>query len=169
VNNAGIATSEDLVFDTFDTTALRSIIETNIIGTLHMTAAFLSLLKSQPSATIMATTSGLAFLPNAASPTYSASKAFLHSWLQSLRFQLRHSSVEVLELVPPYVRTELSGPDQANDPRAMPLADYIAEVMQLLGMPDPPRGEILVDRAKQLQFAESSANYEQIFMDHNNR
>ncbi len=169
INNAGIATAEDLTAGAFDVTASRSIIETNVIGTLHMTSALLPLLKGQTRATIMATTSGLAFLPNAASPTYSASKAFLHSWLQSLRFQLRHSSVEVLELVPPYVQTELSGPEQANDPRAMPLADYIAEVMQLLGLPNPSRGEILVDRARQLRFAEANGDYDHVFVGYNNR
>jgi uncharacterized oxidoreductase len=134
-----------------------------------VTLALLPLLKGQPHATIMSTTSGLAFLPNAASPTYSPTKAFLHSWLQSLRFQLRHSAVEVLELVPPYVQTELSGPDQINDSRAMPLADYVAEVMQLLGVPDTSRGEILVERAKHLRFAEASGNYDQIFKGYNDR
>jgi uncharacterized oxidoreductase len=169
INNAGIAAAEDLTAGAFDLTVSRSVIETNVIGTLHVTSALLPLLKGQPHATIITTSSGLAFLPNAASPTYSATKAFLHSWLQSLRFQLRSSAVEVLELVPPYVQTELNGPDQANDQRAMPLADYVAEVMQLLGVPDPPRGEILVDRAKQLRFAEASGNYDQVFMGYNDR
>ena len=95
--------------------------------------------------------------------------AFLHSWLQSLRFQLRETSVEVIELVPPYVQTELSGPQQATDPHAMPLADYIAEVMQLVDNPNPSASEVLVERVKALRFAEKSQNYEQIFWANNNR
>jgi uncharacterized oxidoreductase len=137
VNNAGISKLEDLTADAIDLSAARSIIHTNIVSVLHLTAALLPTLKQQPHATIITTTSGLGFVPFAAFPTYCASKAFLHSWLQSLRFQLRATSVEVLELIPPYVQTELSGPHQATDPHAMPLADYIAEVMQILD--DPKR------------------------------
>ena len=67
-------------------------------------------------------------------------------------FQLRETSVEVLELAPPYVQTELGGPSQAIDPNAMPLANYIAEVMQNLSTPNPPHGEILVERVKSLRW-----------------
>jgi uncharacterized oxidoreductase len=105
----------------------------------------------------------VAFVPRNGFPTYCASKAFLHSWLQSLRFQLKETSVEVLELVPPYVQTELSGPDQVNDPEAMPLADYIAEVMQVLGNPQLPRGEILVKRVEVLRWAERNGVYDRTF------
>ena len=93
---------------------------------LHLTLALLPLLLKQPQATVLATTSGSAFVPNAMYPTYSASKAFLHSWLQSLRCQLRKTSVEVLELIPPYTQTELSGSAQATDPRAVPLERVVA-------------------------------------------
>jgi uncharacterized oxidoreductase len=79
-------------------------------------------------------------VPRADFPTYCASKAFLHSWLQSLRHQLRKVPVEVLELAPPYVQTALTGAEQAADPRAMPIDAYVAEVMQLLGQEDHPRG-----------------------------
>jgi uncharacterized oxidoreductase len=163
INNAGISRSEDLAADTIDLSVARSIIQTNIVSVIHLTAALLPILKRQPRSTIIATTSGLAFLPRADFPTYCASKAFLHSWLQSLRSQLRKTSVEVLELVPPYVQTELTGSDQATDPRAVLLADYIAEVMPLLGDPDPPRGEILVAGAEALRWAERNGEYEQLF------
>jgi uncharacterized oxidoreductase len=130
---------------------------------LHLTAALLPNLKQQPNSTIVTTSSGLAFVPLTAFPTYCASKAFLHSWLQSLRFQLRGTSVEVLELAPPYVQTELGGPQQASDPNAMPLADYIAEAMQLLSDTDSSHGEILVERVKPLRWAEKNGDYEQVF------
>jgi len=67
--------------------------------------------------------------------------------------------VEILELAPPYVQTELAGPSQATDPAAMPLADYISEVMQILGQPDLPDDEILVERVKALRWAERDGTY----------
>lgn len=163
VNNAGISRSEDLTADDGDMSVAQSIIQTNIVSVLQLTAALLPTLKQQPNSAIITTSSGLAFVPRSAFPTYCATKAFIHSWLQSLRFQLQTSSVKVLELVPPYVQTELAGPDQANDPNAMPLADYVAEVMQILGHPDLPRGEILVERVKALRSAEANNNYQQMY------
>ncbi len=71
--------------------------------------------------------------------------------------------MEVLELAPPYVQTDLGGPTQASDPLAMPLADYIAEVMQILSAPNPPHGEILVERVKALRWAERNAEHERMF------
>jgi short-subunit dehydrogenase involved in D-alanine esterification of teichoic acids len=85
----------------------------NIVSVLHLTAALLPILKEHPNSTIITTTSGLAFVPRANFPTYCASKAFLHSWLQSLRFQLRETSVEVLEFAPAYVQTELGFPGES--------------------------------------------------------
>ena len=133
-------------------------IQVNIVSVLHLTAALLPTLRQQPNATIITTSSGLAFIPLAGFPTYCASKAFLHSWVQSLRFQLRGASVEVLELIPPYVQTELGGPSQARDPNAMPLADYIAQVVRILDAPAPSHGEILVRRVKALRWAEKFAH-----------
>jgi short-subunit dehydrogenase involved in D-alanine esterification of teichoic acids len=132
VANAGISRAENMAADGWDVSAAQAIVETNIMGVLRVTAELLPLLKRQPDAAIMATSSNLAFVPRADFPTYCASKAFVHSWLQSLRHQLRNVPVEVLELAPPYVQTELTGDSQASDPRAMPLAAYVAEVMQLL-------------------------------------
>jgi uncharacterized oxidoreductase len=169
INNAGISRREDLTADAIDTSVARSIIETNILSVLHLTAALLPTLKQRPHSTIITTTSGLGFVPFAPFPTYCASKAFLHSWLQSLRFQLRETSVEVLELVPPYVQTELSGSHQATDPHAMPLADYVTEVMQLFDDPKRSGGEILVQRVQALRWAGKNGDYERIFTANNNR
>ena len=101
-------------------------VATNLLGPIRLNAALLPLLEAQPRATIMTVSSGLAFVPMATTPTYGATKAAIHSYTQSLRYQLRHTSVEVLELIPPYVQTELMGPGQALDPNAMPLAEFIA-------------------------------------------
>ncbi|EJC83244.1 short-chain dehydrogenase, teichoic and lipoteichoic acid D-alanine esterification [Rhizobium leguminosarum bv. trifolii WSM2297] len=162
INNAGISRPESLPGGS-DLSIARNIIETNILGVLHMSAALLPALAAKPQATIITTTSGLAFVPRNNFPTYCASKAFLHSWLQSLRVQLRGSSVEVLELAPPYVQTELSGPHQLSDPHAMPLAAYITEVMELLADPNPPEGEILVERVRGERFAERDGDYARRF------
>lgn len=163
IANAGISRREDVTADRWDGADAEAIVETNILGVLRATAAFLPLLKKQPNATIMATSSALAFLPLASFPTYCASKAFLHSWLTSLRHQLRKVPVEVLELSPPYVQTELTGAQQVADPRAMPIADYIGQVMQMLERGDHPRGEILLERDQARRWAERDGTYDAIF------
>ncbi|MGJ7501469.1 SDR family oxidoreductase [Variovorax sp. ZT5P49] len=163
VANAGISRAENMAADGWDVSAAQAIVETNIMGVLRVTAAFLPVLKRKPDAAIMATSSNLAFVPRADFPTYCASKAFVHSWLQSVRHQLRNVPVEVLELAPPYVQTELTGDSQASDPRAMPLAAYVAEVMQLLESQDHPRGEVLVERDRARRWAERDGRYDATF------
>ncbi len=161
-NNAGIARLEDYTADQVSTADAVSIIQTNVTSVIQLTGALLPTLRAQPSSTLMVTTSGLAFVPFPKSPTYSATKAFLHNWLDALRFQLRESSVEVLELAPPYVQTEFGGPQQAVDPRAMPLADYTAEVMDILETNKIEKGEILVEHVKPLRWAEKNGTYDQL-------
>ncbi|MGV1756671.1 SDR family oxidoreductase [Rhizobium sp. A22-96] len=163
IANAGISRSEDMTAEGWDVSAAQSVVDTNIMGVLRVAAAFLPLLKGRQGATIMATSSNLAFIPRADFPTYCASKAFLHSWLQSLRHQLRKIPVEVLELSPPYVQTELTGDHQASDPRAMPVAAYVAEVMQLLEAGNHPRGEVLVERDRARRSAEREGRYEEVY------
>lgn len=162
INNAGIAKMENYTADAVDTETPLSIVQTNIVSVIQLTAALLPHLRAQPEATLMVTTSGLAFVAYPPGPTYSATKAFMHNWLEALRVQLRNSGVEVLELAPPYVQTELGGPNQATDPRAMPLAEYTAEVMQILEEGRAEKGEILVERVKPLRWAEKNGNYDQI-------
>ncbi len=167
INNAGICKEEDLIGESVDIAATESIIHTNIFSVLHLTAALLPVLRQQARSIIMTTSSGLAFVPYHRYPTYCATKAFLHSWVQSLRVQLRGTSVEVLELAPPYVQTELGGLSQLTDPGAIPLAKFIAEVMALLNSAHLPGGEILVERVKALRWAEKNGYYEEIFSDIN--
>src|SRR3984885_9052816 len=137
INNAGIMKNENLAADSPDElanslAAAESIITINLLGPLRLTAALLPTLKKQPNATIVTVSSGLAFMPLAATPTYCATKAAIHSWTQSLRYQLQATKIQVVELPPPYVQTELMGPGQASDPRAMPLDKFIAEVMDIV-------------------------------------
>ncbi len=163
IANAGISQTEDLTAEGWNTDVAQAIVDTNILGVIRATAAFLPLIKTRPDATLMATSSALAFIPRAVFPTYCASKAFLHSWLLSLRYQLRDIPVEVLELAPPYVQTMITGIQQATDPRAMPLAEYIHEVMTLLERHDHPGGEILLERDKARRWAERDGTYDAIF------
>jgi uncharacterized oxidoreductase len=104
--------------------------------------------------------SGLAFVPLAPTPTYCATKAAMHSYTESLRYQLKGTATEVVELIPPYVATELM--DGAEDPRAMPLGEFIAEVMQILKA-QPEVTEICVERVKGLRFAAVSGQYDAVF------
>jgi uncharacterized oxidoreductase len=108
----------------------------------------------------MNVSSGLAFLPLTLTPTYCATKAAIHSYTLSLRYQLKATNTEVLELVPPYVATDLMG--GASDPRAMPLDKFIIEVMAILKQqPTPP--EICVENVKPLRFAAESGKFDAIF------
>jgi uncharacterized oxidoreductase len=151
INMAGIMKPENLN-EPFDPSTITDTIATNLTAPLHLTGALLPHLKQQPHATIMNVTSGLAFIPLAMTPTYCATKAAIHSWTVSLRYQLKNTAVEVLELAPPYVQTELMGAQQASDPRAMKLEDFIAEVMQILTT-QPEAKEILVKNVYPLRFA----------------
>lgn len=170
INNAGIMKNENLADGSDNTATADAIVTTNLLSVFHLTAVLLPHLQKQPHAAIMTVSSGLAFVPLALTPTYCATKAAIHSWTQSLRYQLRNTAVEVLELVPPYVQTELQGQRQATDPRAMPLADFIAEVMQILAT-QPNAKEILVQRVYPLRFAaeKGQAAYDEFFTSLNDR
>ena len=161
INNAGIMKPEN--GPAADNLAIaEETIATNLLGPIRLTPALLPHLLKQPQATILTVSSGLAFVPLAATPTYSATKAAIHSWSVSLREQLRNTSVEIVEIAPPYVQTELLGPHQAVDPAAMPLADFIAEVMTILET-QPEAGEVIVERCKPLRFAEATGSFNQVF------
>ncbi|MFJ9531788.1 SDR family oxidoreductase [Herbaspirillum sp. NPDC101396] len=163
IANAGISHIEDMASDDWTADDAEAIVQTNILGVLRVAAAILPLLKGKPNAAFLATSSALAFVPRADFPTYCASKAFLHSWLQSLRHQMRGFPIEVLELSPPYVQTGLTGAHQINDPRAMPLQDYLAEVLRLLENSDTPRGEVLLERDLPRRWAERDGGYDAMF------
>lgn len=158
VNNAGIMKPEKQI----DLAVAEDTVTTNLLGPIRLTAALLPHLLQQPRATVATVSSGLAFVPLAATPTYSATKAAIHSWSMSLRQQLKDTSVEVVEIAPPYVQTELLGPHQATDPDAMPLADFTAEVVAILEAA-PASGEVIVERCKPLRFAAENGNLAQMF------
>lgn len=160
VHNAGIMRPE--VVQTGALADAEATVATNLLGPIRLNAALLPHLMAQPQATVMTVSSGLAFVPMALTPTYNATKAAIHSYTQSLRYQLMGTSVQVIELVPPAVQTELMGPEQATNPHFMPLADFTTETMSLLAA-QPGATEILVERVKPLRFAEVNGGYDEFF------
>jgi uncharacterized oxidoreductase len=160
INNAGIMRLEKLTSQPEDLADAEAIVATNLLGPMRLTAALLPLLQKQPHSTIVNVSSGLAFVPLAITPTYCATKAAIHSYTQSLRYQLQGSTTEVLELIPPYVATDLM--DGASDPRAMPLDQYIAEAMAIFKT-QPTPSEICVERVKLLRFAAENGKYNEVF------
>ena len=169
VHNAGIMRNEKLRAGSADHLAdAEATVATNLLGPMRLTSALLPMLLRQPHATVMTVSSGLAFVPLNLTPTYCATKAAIHSYTQSLRYQLRDTAVEVIELIPPYVRTGLMGDRQANDPQAMPLDEFIAEVMELLAA-QPAATEICVKRVRPLRSAAEGgqAKYEGFYTQFN--
>ncbi len=168
VHNAGVSRREKLLAQPADVPDAEAIISTNLLGPIRLTAALLPLLQKQPAATLMTVSSGLAFVPLATAPTYCATKAALHSYTESLRYQLKGTAVEVLEIIPPYVQTMLGGEKQASDPRAMPLNEFIAEVMDILKT-QPDETEICVGKVLPLRNAADGGRvkYEQTFQGFN--
>lgn len=152
IHNAGIMRLENLRSAPAPLSDAETTIATNLLGPIRLTSALLPHLLKQESAAILTVTSGLAFTPLAGFPTYCATKAALHSYSESLRYQLRDTRVEVIEVAPPYVQTELTGAHQLTDPHAMPLAEFIKETMTLLSSSPTPK-EILVERVKPLRFS----------------
>ena len=107
VNNAAIGLPYTFLGDLEAAKKAESEILTNLVGTIRLTHLFLPQLVRQPSAAIITITSGLAVAPAPGAPGYSSSKAGLHSFLVSLRAQLRRTSVKVFEVQPPMVATDL--------------------------------------------------------------
>jgi len=156
-NNAGIMKFEDLTGrrDLADAEASLAI---NILGPIRLTNALIDHLTGQPDSAIVTVTSGLAYVPLVAAPTYSATKAAIHSYTVSLRTQLA-GKVEVIELAPPGVQTDLT-PGQANRPGYMPLDAFAdAVISQFLQQPTPP--EILVDEVQFLRQAEREGRFDE--------
>jgi uncharacterized oxidoreductase len=159
VNNAGIGRVENMTADHVSVAEAEETIAINVLGPIRLTAALLPHLRHQAASTIINVTSGLAFVPLAMMPTYSASKAAMHSYSDSLRHQLRDTSVKVVELAPPMVATEFS-PGQSKNPMAMPLDEYISESMALFATGE---NEIIVERTKFFRNAEAQGKQAEVF------
>ncbi len=157
INNAGVMMFEDLARSR-DLTDAESTIATNLLGPIRLTNALIDHLTTRPDAAIVNVSSGLAFVPLVSTPTYSATKAAIHSYTVSLRDVLK-GKVEVIELAPPAVQTELT-PGQSTRSGYMPLNDFMDEVMALFSQ-QPTPAEILVKAVGFLRFAEQETRFDE--------
>jgi uncharacterized oxidoreductase len=165
IHNAGMMQEE--IIGENDIKIAEETIAVNLLGPIRLNSKLLPILRKQSSGTIMTVSSGLAFVPRASHPTYCATKAAIHSYTQSLRYQLEDSNLQVIELIPPYVQTQLTGLKQATDTRAMPLTDFIDEVLNILAN-KPDIEEVCVERVHPQRYAEADGNYVEFFKMYNN-
>jgi uncharacterized oxidoreductase len=160
VTMAGIMRIEDWHEPKSFLDSAESVVTTNVLGPIRLIAAFIDQLRAQPSATLVTVSSGLGFTPLGATPSYNASKAAIHMLTESIRLQLADTDVQVIELVPPSVRTSLV-PGQESNEVAMPLDEFIAEALGLLET-QPDAREIQVERVKFLRYGEARGDYDQV-------
>jgi uncharacterized oxidoreductase len=157
---AGIMRIEDWLDPESFLASAESVVTTNVLGPIRLMAAFIRHLRAQPDATIVTVSSGLAFAPLKVTPSYNASKAAIHMLSESIRLQLAGTTVKIVELVPPAVRTGLL-PGQEESEFAMPLDEFVTEAAALL-QAQPDAREIQVERVKFLRYGEVRGDYDQV-------
>jgi len=160
VNNAGIMLSEDLT-DPDHLGVAEDTVVTNLLGPIRLLAEAVPFLACRPAAVIINVSSGLAFVALPIAPTYSATKAAIHSYTQSLRVQLAGTGVQVVELIPPGVQTDLMG--QAARNQGMPLPAFLTEVMDILRT-DPDVTEVCVQDVLPLRHAEAQGRHDDMLV-----
>jgi uncharacterized oxidoreductase len=141
INNAGIM-HPDGAEGPVDDGLLTATVNTNLLGPIRMTSALIEHLKTRDDAVVANVTSVLGFVPLALTAVYSATKAALHSYTLSQRYLLRNARVSVIEIAPPWVRTELM--NSSEEARAMPLDVFIAGAIEQFGT---AANEVLVGQA----------------------
>lgn len=161
VHNAGILPYEKVLADRYDMEIVETVFSTNLMAPIRLTAELLPHLRTKSEAAIVTVSSGLAFVPLASASAYSASKAAIHSWSQSMRHELRGTTIAVVEIVPPLVATELT-PGQSNNPHAMPLDAFVTETVELLCADITPK-EVLVQRVTPQRTAEQTGSFDKVF------
>jgi uncharacterized oxidoreductase len=160
VTMAGIMRIEDWRQPGSFLASAEETVTTNVLGPIRLIAAFIEHLRAQSAATIVTVSSGLGFTPLAVTPSYNASKAAIHMLSESIRLQYAGTSVQVVELEPPSVRTSLV-PGQEDSEVAMPLEEFVAEAVALLAS-QPDAKEIQVERVKFLRYGEARGDYDQV-------
>lgn len=165
INNAGVQMEHDFAArKPPDEQRMLAEVSTNLLGVIRVTAAFLPHVRKQKSATIVNVSSGIAFVPMARFPIYCATKAAVHSFSLSLRHQLKDSGVKVIELIPPWVDTNLGGYSKkasgGGGPTPMPLEPFIAETMKGLA---ENADELAVGDARNLVRASGLETVKKIF------
>ena len=166
INNAGIQRAANLKKGTKDLFAGENEIETNLVAPIHLSAYFIPLLLKKQEAAIINVSSGLGFVPIASMPVYCATKAAVHSFTQSLRYQLRDTSIKVFEIIPPMVDTELDkGTTEEGDQefRGIPPSEVAGATLTAMANNEY---EIVVGEAKGLVMG-SRTNPEKAFQNIN--
>jgi uncharacterized oxidoreductase len=153
VNNAGIMELDD-VAGPVDEESLVATLMTNLGGPIRMSGALVGHLKNRPDAVIINVSSILAFVPLVPTAAYSATKAALHSYTLSQRYELRGAGIGVIEIAPPWVRTDLL--NSLEEERAMPLDAFIEGAMAML---ETDADEILVGQASQMRANPGAAEH----------
>lgn len=167
ITMAGIMRAEDWTSPAGFLETAEATVTTNLLGPIRLIAAFIEHLRTMPDATIMTVSSGLAFAPLRVTPSYNATKAAIHMLSESLRLQLADTSVSVLELEPPAVRTSLM-PGQETSDFAMPLDEFVTEVVELIET-QPDATEIQVENVKFLRYGEARGDYAHVVETLNSR
>lgn len=157
INSAGIMRMETSLDTLRDLSDAEASVTSNLLGPIRVTNALVEHLAGQPDAVIVNVSSGLAFVPLVIAPTYSAIKAAIHSYTESLRAVLK-GKIEVIELVPPAVQTNLT-PGQKTNARMMPLDTFADQVIALFQVTPTPR-EILVEGVDFMRNAEAEGRFD---------
>jgi uncharacterized oxidoreductase len=126
INNAGIQNWMRVEDESFYDRANEEI-TTNVLAPIHLANLFASLPSIK---TIINVTSGLAFIPLAQAPVYCATKAFMRSFTMSLRRQLKEANIEVIEMIPPALNTDLGG--KGLHDAYPPVSEFIASIFEQL-------------------------------------
>jgi uncharacterized oxidoreductase len=158
INNVSIMRMETALDKRRDLRDAEASISSNLLGPIRVINALVEHLGRQPDAAIVNVSSGLAFVPLVIAPTYSAIKAAIHSYTVSLRAVLK-DKIEVIELVPPAVRTDLTPGQKANE-RFMPLDRFVDQVMAIFQQTPTPR-EILVEGVDFMRNAEAENRFDE--------
>jgi len=148
MNNAGIMLHKNLKAPTADIDGLVIEMNINMGGLIRMTSAFIDILTANKG-TVINVSSALAFVPLPSAPIYSATKAAVHSYTQSLRFQLQETGVEVIELMPPAVKTDLTADLPEGSLKLITTDELVKESFAAL---KAGAQEIRPGQAKQLAF-----------------
>lgn len=132
INNAGIMVYRNLGIADASLASLTSEIDVNLSGPIRLVSALIDQLKANKGA-IINVSSGLAFVPLTAAPIYSATKAAMHAYTITLRQQLRAHGVEVIELMPPAVKTELAAYPEDPSFKVISTEELVDATIKALG------------------------------------
>lgn len=124
INNAGLG--DHGRFETSDWERVRQMLDVNITALTRLTHALLPMLKAQAGAAILNVSSVASFIPIPQMAVYAATKAYVTSFSESIRAELRGTGVRVTALCPGPVSTEFGRvAERTTNPEPMPAPDLL--------------------------------------------